>query len=38
MFRVHGSVLDGVHMPWSYDEQTLERYERSRGCTAGRCR
>ena len=26
MFRVHGSVLNGVHMPWSYDEETLQRW------------
>jgi alpha-glucosidase len=27
MFRLHGSVLAGVHMPWTFDEQTLRRYK-----------
>jgi alpha-glucosidase (family GH31 glycosyl hydrolase) len=25
-FRLHGSVLAGVHTPWSYDGQTVRRY------------
>lgn len=27
MFRLHGSVGAGVHMPWTYDAATLERYK-----------
>ena len=27
-FRVHGSILNGAHMPWSYDAQTLAEYKR----------
>ncbi|MFN8150101.1 MAG: glycoside hydrolase family 31 protein [Solirubrobacterales bacterium] len=26
MFRLHGSVGAGVHMPWTFDEETLDRY------------
>ena len=26
-FRLHGSVLAGTHMPWSYDTQTLRLYK-----------
>ena len=27
-FRLHGSVLGGVHTPWSYDDETVAIYER----------
>src|SRR2546423_5062405 len=26
-FRLHGSVLAGTHMPWTYDSQTLRLYK-----------
>ncbi len=28
MFRLHGSVGAGPHMPWTYDNATLRRYKR----------
>ncbi len=28
MFRLHGSVGAGPHLPWTYDAQTLRRYKR----------
>ena len=27
-FRLHGSVLGGVHTPWSYDDETVAIYKR----------
>ncbi|HSO99775.1 MAG TPA: TIM-barrel domain-containing protein, partial [Solirubrobacteraceae bacterium] len=28
VFRLHGSVLSGVHAPWTYDAQTVATYKR----------
>ncbi len=27
-FRLHGSVLNGTHTPWSYDKETVRNYNR----------
>jgi sulfoquinovosidase len=28
LFRLHGSVLAGTHMPWTYDDETVAIYKR----------
>jgi alpha-D-xyloside xylohydrolase len=28
LFRLHGSVFAGTHMPWTFDEQTVRIYKR----------